>query len=960
MNVWSDLENAKIDIKKIFKTISYRDDFKLYEKKLYKVASALNPVLKNFDNYIFVIPAIYSPLYNKPVFSKRPAWAKKTREKQYNKNYAKLRRDYDRWMEQQGSLSLFEIIFETHNKKNYEPPILILAKGEKNKCENCSNKCCGGYFYIQVGEIIKRIQECSEKRIKNANKIAEIRELFATNFIKAFENCGWCKVKVSDLKKTIKKSWDIDQFHLVMAPFVLFAQLEAKWDYIYYIPASTPGITIGGLIIGWKKEPIDEKEGAILKTLASESLSYPVLLEKETKILRHATRSASVSIMSRNLSHNIGSHVLARLSTAKEVFDIGDKDEKIAGLLSYLRTRMDYIADISTGTQLSGVSLSIYRDVVAPFKPNNSADDESNFGGQRLLLNKICESHDLDFDKIIIKVQKEDTEIKWDNLAEGIDPAIAIPNGLIGAHAVYSIFENILRNSAKHGYKRDGNLEILMRIDTTTKDKNRWRGYDKFYKVTVWDRLNTCVRNKYEGNREEGLEKYLNRNIDSKIIDEETGELKRKLWGIKEMKVSAAYLRRTLLEDIDKGNEPPLLKAIKVNDDGKEIASNKVGNLGYVFYISRPRELLIIHKGYNKKLNKKDRNALMLKGIYFTDSLESSLKEGIDHNFVIIKESSAQIKKNIDLLPVRLIIVTDNENDLKGFQKEKIIVLNQKQYKDLCEKLSKNKCDQVLAGLWERWFNELKGSKGYQLLIREKVQGDWKINGLSLSSDNVEAIAEAIETAKGSCFVLFDRHGDVLRKKKELFSDSHIIYEPYNNTEPIYPFVSFPLPAALIKKRMVYEMLEAGITKVLLIDERIQERLEDERTFGSGETKTKLKVKKMLKFMNIYVPEDINLKNPNKNDITSWLQQNKEDSLFLVIHQGIIDEMGLKRKEAAEKWIEKIKASVPYIVIDSGRGRPPNIVSNARFEHLSGILKYTIETKSKLHLMKLLFSSRRG
>ena len=310
-------------------------------------------------------------------------------------------------------------------------------------------------------------------------------------------------------------------------------------------------------------------------------------------------------------------------------------------------------------------------------------------------------------------------------------------------------------------------------------------------------------------------------------------------------------------------------------------------------------------------------------------------------------------------------MVKDGNDVLEKFQKKKkIIVLDQEGYKSLCNELrSENGCDEVITGLWEKWFNKLKEDKNYQLLIKDgTIQGNWNINSLSLSTHEVENIVKTINTKNDFFFVLFDRHGDVMQKRTEFDNDSRVLYyEPYNNTEPIYPFMSFPLSIPLIKKRMVYEMLEAGITKILIVDERIQERLDESRGFGRGDTELKLLVMQMLNYMNIFVPpkSNINLEKPDKNKITDWIR-NHPDSLFLVIHQGIMDEMGLEKKEEAEKWIDEIEEIVPYLVITSGRGKPPNIAHNARFEHLSGILRYTIETKSKLHLTKLLFSSRRG
>jgi len=63
--------------------------------------------------------------------------------------------------------------------------------------------------------------------------------------------------------------------------------------------------------------------------------------------LKYALRSAVAAIMARNMSHNIGSHVLTHFIADIEG-NIRDKYQFQKDLLSYLKARMDFIAEIST------------------------------------------------------------------------------------------------------------------------------------------------------------------------------------------------------------------------------------------------------------------------------------------------------------------------------------------------------------------------------------------------------------------------------------------------------------------------------------------------------------------------------------------------------------------------------------------------------------------------------------
>jgi len=66
------------------------------------------------------------------------------------------------------------------------------------------------------------------------------------------------------------------------------------------------------------------------------------------EILRHGMRAAIAGIMSRNMSHNIGSHPMAYLS--QNIREYQDEETKtfLHYFLHYIKARMDFVAEIST------------------------------------------------------------------------------------------------------------------------------------------------------------------------------------------------------------------------------------------------------------------------------------------------------------------------------------------------------------------------------------------------------------------------------------------------------------------------------------------------------------------------------------------------------------------------------------------------------------------------------------
>ncbi len=187
------------------------------------------------------------------------------------------------------------------------------------------------------------------------------------------------------------------------------------------------------------------------------------------EILSHGTRAAMTAIMSRNLSHNIGSHVISywnnrledqlkrnQRELKKELINLKDTDE-LPGLYTneqkiiksskelflYIQQRMDFVAELSTSIPCSEMSMDIKKEIVTPFKKPNDFKYGEQYPEISPLLSYIAHSDGIDLHK----------RIKFEICNTTINRRVSIPNGVIGIHAVYSILENFIRNAAKY-YKR--------------------------------------------------------------------------------------------------------------------------------------------------------------------------------------------------------------------------------------------------------------------------------------------------------------------------------------------------------------------------------------------------------------------------------------------------------------------------------------------------------------------------
>ena len=410
-----------------------------------------------------------------------------------------------------------------------------------------------------------------------------------------------------------------------------------------------------------------------------------------------AIKSAKAAIMSRNMSHNLGSHVMSYLkmhlgsvsnilrdhvlSTLLESEDLDTlrnhalvADELtlpflvgIGRFISYLQERQDFIATVSTDfvPYYSSVNFKDFIfDELNCDKRYDRHPKRTNQKPDNILLGNIARSEglgrqtsptkgDSTLNDIVlkfrttfdgspiskIKVQKEvqndpePIDIAAKELEEMRHYELSLPGGVIGRQAIFSIIENVIRNAAKHGNWRDqGQLELS--IDIFSKDEvmnpvkevltnrlrddrategslslqdvlktfycNNERSADDYFFITLTDNLyfsNTSLQ-------------LLRKALIEGYIDEE-GKMINTNKGIKEMRISAAWLRSisndTMLSPFNDNNvniegerlwpkedqtwnspKPPILYARRSKGiDG-------ICHLQYIFCVMRPKKVAFI------------------------------------------------------------------------------------------------------------------------------------------------------------------------------------------------------------------------------------------------------------------------------------------------------------------------------------------------------------------------------
>lgn len=691
----------------------------------------------------------------------------------------------------------------------------------------------------------------------------------------------------------------------------------------------------------------------------------------QNELINHSARAAISQVMARNMSHNIGSHVLSKFKSGEDTTDIDSKNNQYKGIDAlytdkcdikddnkliayfneYLKNRMDFLADIATSDPVMESPMYLVRDIIRGFDKN------------RILLNRISGvSSDIKFE---IKIRRLFDE-KWetiDSFANSHDPLLSIPNEVLGVQAFYILLENIIRNIYKHG---NPNEKIVITIDVKDYEKD-----NSFYELSIYDNL---------GKEEEmvnELVKSRNKALDESILDKDKNySLRLQNLGTIEMDVCAAYLRRLPIISIeDEIYDLPIeIYDLSLHAESEKVfiteiprliyayrkdLKNNEYTLGYKFHIAKPKEILVVEakKGdISKKIKdescKSSENELIQKGILVLAAEE--FKESTEiYNHQILYSNLDEYKLNE--------IIEGKRGELP-----KRVVFSKKINTDSPEKF--------IESVWEQY--------AVKSFLKEKHFLVWSNYNCIIDGTNKEMsiLREGPELKKEICKSVFiDNHNESWLKQKEVqgYYDMSCSHSKINKvTDNIFDDED---------KKINAEYLEVINTKIVILDERIQQNIVNENRLYSAYGNT-TPLKDYFEKQNLFIPEkdkcDLNqpsfgtltegdFKNGDQltvsDNIRSYIQNkldkdNKVD--FFVVHLGILEKMidkNIDKKESIESLIENLFSKERNkLIITSGRGKPQNIPDDISYVPLA-LIQNAVETLfDKYLLTKILYNSRKS
>lgn len=809
------------------------------------------------------------------------------------------------------------------------------------------------------------------------------------------------------------------------AGFFLLTQEDNSISHIYWIPIVTNwrGRKTGGVNfintdkrIGQSPDENITPESEVPQDLLSilneinGLVSYKQIEEIIEDAEKPSINAAAISIMSRNISHNLGSHLLSYikniLSDEIKMLDHGafenllikdasgnwkSNDEifingnlrkenlltpymrSIGHLLAYLQERQDYVGAIAAGagrgvTYFTPVHFrdAIYQHFCKPF-PAMAVNHTKKALSPNLLLDFLVYSEGYtrkgvssSIDKREYQKKEIEIEFKAPKIGENV-LEVSLPMGLSGRQGIFTILENFIRNSAKHGknkQERGGKINIHLQIS----DFN-----EEYFEAKLWDGSNEISPDKLSS-IQEALEKPL-------IKDDGTVDEGHK--GVKEMQIAAGWLRGIAPGDLLESRNLPILTA---NASGK-------GYLTYSFYLKKPQKVLLIISKNQERFFLTKREIELLRHAYWDIVREENFtNKQPGYRFILI-QNQIKDEKIINAIQNHFgsRIIKNWPFDLDELKKG----LKKKNLVDLEDTIYIEWLDEADAPEKSRRFSLLTPPAGYSEYSKLEINiwDDIKPTKTKKPKQNDPLIRFSTykNELKGS--IWFGKHLNSIDEFKSLYEEK--VIDKQEEILFIEGITGNNSTSRLVREEIHDRMWsrkiqESALTKVLIIDERIWK--------GYWQNVDREWHDKLLKCKNIEILSleeastlqiDFGISKKIKKDClhlvnltgkvvayitrsgrVEWVEP-KQSFHFVSLHQGLLDRMvnmyegaGLDQRDRLGRLFDEFKKGFPAFfrhIIHSGRSKNPDLPTDTAFLPLSAL--DAAFSDCKFTLTELLYST---
>ena len=679
------------------------------------------------------------------------------------------------------------------------------------------------------------------------------------------------------------------------------------------------------------------------------------------RIRREAIRTAATAIMSRNMSHNIGSHVLARYASkigADNAFALNMADHR-GEFLTYLQRRMDFLAEVATSDRAFWMQALSLQDQI----------DRLNYCTQQARLVT-------DAEPVLLRfiTGKEDLKATVEYKSED-DAQFACPGGEVGVHALFVILENIIRNSARHGNNtgtRPGFVRLCVRL-------NSCGSTEHLLKVEIVDSGSTVA---------DAAICKINRLFGESFLAAD-GQANSEAWGLREMQICAHYLRGFSLYDLEgysDGGGQPVIKAGVEGD-----------KLKYTIYLQRAKQLAAIvtptTKGKLRMPNQHEATGVVVLEQSGHTPWDEIAKQVRGYDFVVV-QTGVRVPTDAGL-PIRTMELDE---------------------KEICDLVAAAACTSRGGSSWmeplhRKWAELCRDSR--PAWANKPLWGVAIEAGDALTTLGPPLPAPAFPGAVSGGGLVRARKGADAGQILPLPDDAIPWWKTLNNEEIAAAWVDHPvtddfklggarlshaycIPPPRFQRRWIsvegaysdsphtlflndcgehgWEAIAAAVPRVAVLDERVQS---ESQAILRGTPLSRL-----WRLMGVWMPQKdkcnldepefvkckVFLKDPTGGDCT---EQYPVD--YLVLHLTILERLATEKKKSMTDTLECLRsggqASQASVILVTGRGVPAvartvnghggGRIKGARYLPISALLESLVSRPSKLALMRTIWSAGR-
>ncbi|MCD6101150.1 MAG: hypothetical protein J7K33_11290 [Candidatus Marinimicrobia bacterium] len=545
----------------------------------------------------------------------------------------------------------------------------------------------------------------------------------------------------------------------------------------------------------------------------------------------------------------------------------------------------------------------------------------------------------------------------------------------IGAQAFFSFFEGTIRNAAKHRIHNEGQKDQLEARFVFCEDakslKNLFNSDSELLKISEdrkfcyvllsinTDKLRDAQgkeRTIKAGDKEKPIIDYIRDHLNEPVIDD-TGQLTPGNWGLKEMKICAAFLSGANLEEVN-SVDPNYLwitkSPSKIWGDGEE-------RFAYIIRLEKSRYVLAVVDDKPSNLREWENRGIK---VINPGEIEKVI---LDYDFLYLGQGIQLPDKLNALLPQRKV---ENNHNLSEFDSEPMNLLYKVYDLHLNELIGGNKykiCiyfeDDQKATQWSEWWNGTNKPEGVEFVFPQQMDEADNIMGKPVKEDGFRKIGILRHRGIAS---LIERNET--RYYQEFATYSDLFFSFLYNIRPDN-----------LGSLVIRQLIESTVMNVLVIDERIAQVLP---TAEVQDADGKVKLENKLYWMGIYVAKSVKIKGNSYNyireansermkevDLTGILNRDNKFQIekngflihILLIHATRLNEIAKDLDMANVDLIKKLKAVIPYVIVHSGRGKTKgDIPYNAPFVEYSIIQRYLLQEPSKFFLVQVALSAKGG